>query len=46
MTKVDVISGFLGSGKTTLIKGSLAKGTNKTQLEYEFDWKEGQTIHL
>lgn len=36
----------LERGKTTLIKGSLAKGTNKTQLEYEFDWKEGQTIHL
>ena len=39
MTKVDIISGFLGAGKTTLIKELLADGMNNEQvvlIENEF----------
>ncbi|MBR5761926.1 MAG: cobalamin biosynthesis protein CobW, partial [Lachnospiraceae bacterium] len=39
MTQIDVISGFLGAGKTTLIKKLLAealKGTKVVLIENEF----------
>ena len=39
MTKIDIISGFLGAGKTTLIKKLLKDGFNKEQvvlIENEF----------
>ena len=39
MTKIDVVSGFLGAGKTTLIKKLLAealKGTKVVLIENEF----------
>ena len=29
MTKIDIISGFLGAGKTTLIKKLLAKASTQ-----------------
>ena len=39
MTKIDVVSGFLGAGKTTLIKKLLSEalnGTNTVLIENEF----------
>ncbi|MBQ8947026.1 MAG: GTP-binding protein [Lachnospiraceae bacterium] len=39
MTKIDIVSGFLGAGKTTLIKKLLAEALNGTQtvlIENEF----------
>ena len=39
MTKIDIISGFLGAGKTTLIKRLLAdalKGEQVVLIENEF----------
>jgi G3E family GTPase len=39
MTKIDIISGFLGAGKTTLIKkllGDALKGTKVVLIENEF----------
>ena len=32
MTKVDIFSGFLGAGKTTLIKKLIADGYNGAKL--------------
>ncbi|MBP8714586.1 MAG: GTP-binding protein [Lachnospiraceae bacterium] len=39
MTKIDIVSGFLGAGKTTLIKkliGTVLKGTKVVLIENEF----------
>ena len=39
MTKIDIVSGFLGAGKTTLIKKLLSEALNGTQtvlIENEF----------
>ena len=39
MTKIDIVSGFLGAGKTTLIKKLLAEALSGTQtvlIETEF----------
>jgi len=32
MTKIDIVSGFLGAGKTTLIKKLLSEGLNKEKI--------------
>lgn len=32
MTKIDIISGFLGAGKTTLIKKLLSEGFKESRL--------------
>ena len=40
MTKIDIISGFLGAGKTTLIKKLLSEaftGEQVVLIENEFD---------
>ncbi len=39
MTKIDIVSGFLGAGKTTLIKKLLAEALSDTKvvlIENEF----------
>ena len=44
MTKIDIFSGFLGAGKTTLIKKMIAesyKGQKLVLIENEFGAEEG-----
>ena len=49
MTKIDIISGFLGAGKTTLIKKLLSKWFGVNRIKYQkkiqksliFKWKKG-----
>ena len=36
MTKIDIISGFLGAGKTTFIKKLLQEAISGEQVENEF----------
>ena len=56
MTKIDIISGFLGAGKTTLIKKLIEqafKGEKLVLIENEFGevvsvvhWSEISVLHL
>ena len=42
MTKIDIISGFLGAGKTTLIKKMISEG--KKWLHFGLDWEDAYVI--
>ena len=47
MTKIDIVSGFLGAGKTTLIKKMLAeayKGEKLVLIENEFGDRDHTTV--
>ena len=45
MTKVDVISGFLGAGKTTLIKKLLQEALQDSFKEYQEGMKLLKSCH-